>query len=148
RLRLHVVGQDVGATTYRRMRLRRAIEREGGSGARAELDTVDSPSPSDDLDGVTADRLADAYAADLLAQLRDLRRAQDRLERLGANLRGAVNLQDAVLIVRVRVAQVQQEEESVELCLGQRERSLQLHRVLCRDDQEWVRQGVRGLVDG
>ena len=56
--------------------------------------------------------------------------------------------QDSVLIVRVGVAEVQKEKKPVELRLGKRERALELHRVLRRDDDEGIRQGMRGLVDG
>jgi hypothetical protein len=59
-----------------------------------------------------------------------------------------VDSQNIVLIVRARVAEVQEKEESVELRLGQREGALEFHRILRRDDQEGIRERVRGLVDG
>ena len=58
RLRLHVVGQNVPATPDRGVRLGCAIQRESRPRTRPELDPVDAPSSSDDLDGVSADRVA------------------------------------------------------------------------------------------
>src|SRR4029077_16877308 len=79
RLRLHVVGEDVGPATYRGVRLSRAIERKGRSRTRAEVDAVDPAGASNDLYRVAAHRFADAHGAHLTAERRDLGWAEDRL---------------------------------------------------------------------
>ena len=148
RLRLHVVGENVRAPAYRGMGLRRAIQRERRSRTRAEVDAVDAPRSPHDLDGIPAHRVAHAHGAHLVAQLCDLGRAQDRLERLGTNVGGSVDPQNSVLIVRVGVSEIQKEEKSIELGLGQRKGALELHRVLRRDDDERIGERMRRLVDG
>src|SRR5713101_8806168 len=110
------------------MSLGRAIKRESGARTRSEVDSVDATRASDDLDRVAAHGVAHAHGAHLVAQLRDVRRAQDRLERIRAYVRRAVDAQDRVLVVGVRVAEVEQKKESVELRLGKREGALELHR--------------------
>src|SRR5439155_551058 len=133
RLRLHVVGQDIRAPANRRMRLRGAIQRERGPRARAEIHAVDASRAADDLDGVAADGVADAHGADLVPQRRDLGRREDRSQGVRPEVRRSVDPQNRVFVVGVGVAEVQEEEESVELRLRQWERALKLDRVLRRD---------------
>ena len=130
------------------MRLCGPIERESGSRTRTQVDAVDAPGPAHDLDRVAPDRVADAHPVDLVAQLGDLGGIEDRPERLGADVRRPVDPQNRVLIIGVGVAEIQKKEEPVELRLRQRKGAFELDRVLGRDDQERVRQRVRGLVDG
>src|SRR5439155_19613224 len=101
--------------------------------AGAEGHAVDASRAADDLDGVAADGVADAHGSDLVPQRRDLGRTEDRLQRIGTEIRGSVDPQDRVLVVSVGVAEVQKEEESIELRFRQWEGAFKLDRVLRRD---------------
>jgi len=132
--------------TYVRPRI--AIEGQSSARARPKFDALDAPGPPHDLDGIPPDGVANAHGADLVAQMADLGRAEDRRERLRADIRRTVDAQDGVLVIRIGVAEIQQEEEPVQLRLGQRKSALELHRVLRRDDEKRIGQRVRRLVDG
>src|SRR5207302_9794771 len=71
RLRLHIVRQDVAAATDRRMRLRRAVERERRARTSAELDAVGLTRRAHQVGDVSAHRVTDADRAYLVPQRRE-----------------------------------------------------------------------------
>src|SRR6266542_2763531 len=77
-------------------------------------------------------------------QLLDADHLGQRLERMLHALR----VEDVHLLVRLRIAELEPDEEAVELRLGQREGALVLDRVLGRHDQERIGELVGRAVDG
>ena len=137
---LHVVGQHEPATREDRGRLRRAIQRDGGPRARAELEVGVVAGRPDERDDVRLDLVADADLADLVAQRdqgRPVGHRGDGLERFGERL---VAPGDRPFVRLGRVAEAGAQQEPVQLGLGQGERPLEFDRVLRREDDERVGQ--------
>ena len=101
-----------------------------------------------EVDDVVLDRGAHLDRPDRVAHREQLARAGatsgHAVERLGA---GPVAPRDPRLVVAVRIAEPDPDEEPVELRLGQRERALELDRVLGREHEERVGQGARLALD-
>ena len=83
-------------------------------------------------------------ARDQVLQVVDRRDAGERV-RGRPPLRGRGH-EDALLLLLVRIAEPDAEQEPVELRLGQRERPLQLDRVLRRQHEERLRERVADAV--
>ncbi len=130
------------------MGLRRAEQGDRRARARSELDPRDPPRRAGDRRDVPPNGIADAHPPDRLAEANERRYVEERIERAGVKGGRAVDPQHLVLLGIRRVPEDQQEEEPVELRLGERERPFELDRVLGRDDEERVRELVGRLIDG
>jgi len=128
------------------MRLGRPIKRESGARTRPELDTLRGARRSHDVRDIAAHRVAHADRADLVTERREGARVEDRSEIVGGHSARSVDAKDVVFLFGVRVTELEHEKESVELRLGERKRSLELDRVLRRDDAERRRERVCRLV--
>ena len=129
------------------MRLRCAVERECGARTRAKLDTIGTARRACDVADVAANGFAHLHGAHFVAERGERARVVDRFERVGADRRRTVHTKDLVLLFLRGIAELDEEEETIELHLGQRERALELDGVLRRDDAERLGELMRRLVD-
>ena len=143
---LHVVGQDVVAAVEHRERARGVAHLLDRAGARAHRELGVVARRPRERDHVGAHRQLETDRRDRVAELGQRRPVGERLLRQGAF--GRLGLQDPELLAFVRVAELDAEQEAVELRLGQRERALELDRVLRREDEERVGERVGLAVDG
>ena len=139
---LDVVGQHVAAAADRRQRLRRAVQRQRAARAGAELDRGVHARGAHEAHDVVLDGLGDvdlATQALHAAQLGGIHDRRQLVEWAG----GAEAADDVLLVLFGWVADRQAQQEAVELRFGQRERALQLDRVLRREHQERPGQRAR-----
>ncbi len=143
---LDVLGDDVAPCVEKRPRTRRSLEREAAAHGAADDDGLLLARRTYELDHPAVEDLVDVDVLGCGPQLVHLIQADDRLEiveRVGIALVG----EDLELVLELRVAERGAQEEAVELCLGQREGSLVLDRVLRGEQEERVRQLPRDAVD-
>ncbi len=144
--RLHVVWKDVIAARDGRQGTGGAEEREAGARATPQLERGIRPCLPHQADGVAAHRRLHMEPperrdqADQLLGLDHGRQVIERVSRLEPR-------EDLVLPVLIGVADLQAQEEAVELRFRERERPLQLDRVLGGDDEKGPRELHRHPLD-
>ena len=130
-----VVGDDVIATEGQGQRLRGAVERDGGAGTGAQKHVCVRPSTIDEIEDVVGDGVIHPHRSRLSLKRDDVGRIENGLETFDW-LAGAVLRQDRALGLAIGIADLHADQEPVELALGKRIGSLELVRVLGRDDEE------------
>ncbi len=95
---------------------------------------------------VVDERLVDVNRRDAVLQLGDLVSFEHRFEMFERLLRAA-GAKKFVLVDRIRVADRQFHQETIELRFGKRIRSDMLDRILRRDDEEWIGKRQASLLD-
>ena len=143
----HVIGDDVIAALRCGDDAGRAHEGERGAAARTHLQRRIGAGRLAQVDDVAHDRLGDADLRRPVHHRDELLEADDGTDAVD-RVAGAVRHEHLDLGVRAGVAELQLEQEPVELRLGQREGAGELDRVLGRQHEERRRQPVRRAVDG
>jgi hypothetical protein len=144
---LHVVRPHVVAAVDRRVRARRAEQRERRARAGAEVERVVLARRATEPDDVARDLVLDVHRGERGREAHELGGVHDGRQRVEgrALLEAPQHLDLAIL---GRIADLEAHEEAVELRLRQRERALELDRVLRREDDERRRQPARVALDG
>ena len=143
---LDVLGDDVAPSVEERPRTRRPLQREAAADGAPDHDGLLLAGRTHELDHPAVEDVVDVDVLGRRPQLMHLVEPDDRLEiveRVGVALIG----EDLQLVLELRVAERGAQEEAVELCLGEREGSLVLDRVLGGEKEERVRQLPRDAVD-
>src|SRR5829696_5432692 len=143
---LDVFREDVVPPGQERPATCGALEREAPAYGRADRDNVELARYPDEVDDPALQQVVDVHVRRRLLQLRDVFDLDGRRE---VAERVAVQLvpHDVQLVVAAGVAEGGPDEEAVELGLRQRERPLELDRVLRREHDERLAQLTRDAVD-
>jgi hypothetical protein len=147
--RSDVVGRHVAAVVETGDRLRGCEEVHARARARSELDARQRARGPDDRRRIARHLVGDSGGVDLALRCQELSGLDDRLHVLERRRPDPAmpEPEDRPLRLLVGIAELELEQEAVELRLGQRVRPLVLDGVLRREDEERLGQRVRLALD-
>src|ERR671935_1239998 len=143
---LDVLRQDEVASVQKRPSARDALEREAAAYRAADRDVLVLACRTHEIDDPPLQQLVDVHVLHRSPQLPHVTDVDYRLE-LSERMTVALLRDDPHLVRGARVAELRLDEEAVELRFRQRERPLELDRVLGRHQKEGIGDLARNAVD-
>ena len=140
-------GRNERTPVQERPRARDPLERERPANRRANLNDLELARRADEVDDPALQEWVDVHLLDGAKQCLELRQP-DGGAKPAQWMAVQLIVEDAQLVVGVRVPERRTEQEPIELRLWQRERAFLLDRVLGRDQEERRGQRAGGAVDG
>src|SRR5215207_1397336 len=144
---LDVLGKHVVPPREQRPTAGGPLEREAAANRGADRDDVELASDPDEVDDPALEQLVHVHRSRGVLEVGHLFDLDDRLE-LAQRMPVELVADDRELVVAARVTEGGSDEEAIELCFRQRERALELDRVLRREYDEGLAQLTCDTVDG